>query len=212
MKDLIIVGAGSQARELLQYVKDINRYERPSWNIKGFIADYGGEDIPEKTNNEYKVLGTIDEWQPSENEVFAMAINEPLGKRLVAKKLLAKGAEFITVIHPNAVIADYCTIGKGCILYPCVVIGPNVKLGDFVTVSGKIGHDNRLADFCTLSGSAETMGNVLVDEASFLGACSVVAPNVKIGKEAFVGIGSVVIRNIKDGQKVFGNPARTLDM
>ena len=38
MKDLIIVGAGGFGRELLQWIKDINRIER-KWNIAGFIDD-----------------------------------------------------------------------------------------------------------------------------------------------------------------------------
>lgn len=212
MKDLIIVGAGSQAREVLQFAKDVNRYVKPTWNIKGFIADYWEEDISVKTNNDYKILGTINSWQPAENEVFAMAVNDPLGKRLVAKKLLSKGAEFITVIHPSAEIADYVKIGKGCILYPHAGIGNNCNIGNFVTLSGTIAHDSVLHDFVSLSGGACTMGHVSVGEGAFLGAKSVVAPNIIIGEESFVGIGSVVIRNVKAKTKVFGNPARILDL
>ena len=56
------------------------------------------------------------------------------------------------------------------------------------------------------------MGHVTVEEAAFLGAKSVVAPDIKIGKEGFVGIGSVVVRNVKPKTKVFGNPARVFDL
>lgn len=210
MHDLIIVGAGSQGRECLQFAKDIN-YVCKTWNIKGFIADWG-DDIPTMTNGEYSILGTIQEWMPSENEVYVCAINEPLAKRAVARKLLERGANFINLIHPTAEFADYVRVGKGCIFYPHAGVGNNCVIGDFVTISGCIAHDNIISDYVTLSGGANTMGKVNVCEAAFLGAKCVVAPNVKIGEESFVGIGSVVIRNVKPHTKVFGNPARVLDL
>ena len=54
MRDLIIVGAGSAARDYLQFVKDINKVS-PTFNIKGFIAD-SGVDIKKLTNGEYDIL------------------------------------------------------------------------------------------------------------------------------------------------------------
>lgn len=38
MKNLIIIGAGGCGRELLQWVKDINKVKK-LWNIKGFLDD-----------------------------------------------------------------------------------------------------------------------------------------------------------------------------
>ncbi len=210
MKDLIIVGAGSQAREVLQFAKDIN-YITPTWNIKGFIADWG-DDIPALTNGQYKILGTISDWQPSENEVYVCAINHPPAKRAVVQKLLARGANFTNLIHPSSEIADYVKIGTGCVFYPHTGIGNNCTIGDFVTISGVVAHDNILSNFVTLSGGASTMGHVTVGEAAFLGAKCVIAPEIKIGEESFIGIGSVVVRNVKPKTKVFGNPARVLDL
>ena len=210
MKNLIIVGAGSQGREILQFAKDINAVA-PLYNIKGFIADWG-DDIPALTDGKYRILGTIQEWSPSADEVYVCAINEPLGKRAVVHKLLERGAVFVSLVHPTAGIADYVTFGKGCVLYPHAGIGNNCSIGNFVTISGCIAHDTVLADFVTLSGGANTMGHVSVGECAFLGAKCVIAPNTRIGEEAFVGIGSVVIRHVKPHTKVFGNPARILDI
>lgn len=209
MKDLIIVGAGSAAREYLQFAKDINKLS-PTWNIKGFIADYG-VDIEALTNGEYRLLGTIADWKPSKNEVFVCSVSEPTGKRKIVKKLLESGAEFVNLIHPTAKIDDYVKFGKGLVLYPNATININAVLGDFVTVSGCISHDNYIGDFVTLSGGASLCGYVNVGEAAFLGARSVVAPGIKVGKEAFVCIGSVVIRNVRDNTKVIGNPAKRID-
>ena len=209
MKDLIIVGAGSAAREYLQFAKDINKVT-PTWNIKGFIADYGVY-IESMTNGEYKLLGTIVDWQPSENEVFVCSISEPNGKKKVVNLLLSKGAEFVNLIHPTAHIDDYVKYGKGLILYPYAKLGCNSVIGDFVTVSGGIAHDNIIGDFVTLSGDATLSGHVTAGECAFFGAKSVVAPDIKIGKNAFICIGSVVIRNVRDNTKVIGNPAKKID-
>ena len=209
MKDLIIVGSGNAAREYLQIAKDVNKVAS-TWRIKGFVSDYG-VDVNKLTNGEYNLLGSIRDWVPSENEVFVCSISEPNGKKAVVESLLARGAEFVDLIHPTARIADYVQRGKGLVMYPYASIGVNASVGNFVTVSGSIAHDNVVEDFVTLSGGASLSGNVSVGECAFLGAKCIVAPKVKIGKNAFVGVGSVVVTNVKSGVKVFGNPARKLE-
>lgn len=210
MKDLIIVAAGSQAREFLQFAKDINNVTS-TWNIKGFIAD-GGDDIYELTNHEYRILGTIEEWQPKESEEFVVAIAAPDRKKKVVNELVAKGAKFATMIHPTASISDYTKIGKGLVMYPYSSIGVNAEIGDYVTICGTISHDNIVGDYVTLSGGARVSGCVTIGECAFLGAGSCVVPHVKIKENAFVGAGSVVIRNVKADTKVFGNPAKKMDL
>ena len=53
MKDLIIVGAGAFGRELLQWIKDVNKV-MSKWTIKGFINDI--PDTLEGFNVEASVL------------------------------------------------------------------------------------------------------------------------------------------------------------
>ena len=102
MKDLIIVGAGSAARDYLQFVKDVNAsLPELRWNIKGFIAD-SGVDVESLTGGDYRMLGTVDGWIPSGNEDFIVGVAEPQAKRIVVEKLLKKGAHFATLIHPYA--------------------------------------------------------------------------------------------------------------
>lgn len=210
MKDLIIVGAGSSAREYLQFIKDINKVT-PTYNVKGFIADTG-VDIKLFTNGEYDILGTIVDWKPKENEEYVCSISDPIGKRKVVNMLRERGAVFANLIHPTAIINDYTKIGNGLIMYPHSTIGVNCNIGNFVTVSGEIAHDNVIGDFVTLSGGATLSGHVTADEAAFFGAKSIVAPDIKVGKEAFVCIGSVVIRNVRAGTKVLGNPAKRIEL
>lgn len=209
MKDLIIIGSGNAAREYLQIAKDINKAS-PTWRIKGFVSDYG-VDIDKLTDGEYHLLGNIKEWTPSENEVFVCSISEPVGKKSVVESLLSRGAKFVDLIHPTARISDYVQVGVGLVMYPYASIGVNSNVGNFVTVSGSIAHDNVIGDYVTLSGGAALSGNVSVGECAFFGAKSIVAPKIKIGNNAFVGIGSVVVTHVKPNVRVFGNPARKID-
>lgn len=204
MRDLIIVGAGSAARDYLQFVKDINKVS-PTFNIKGFIAD-SGVDIKKLTDGEYDILGTVDGWVPDKDEEFLMGAAEPAAKYVLAGKLKAKGARFATLIHPSAVISEYAEIGEGCIVCPFSIIGANASVGGFVTVDGYIGHDNYIEDFVTLSTGTRLTGYVSVGSGTFFGAMSCVKPHTRIGGNCFVTIGSTVVQDIPDNSYVKGTP------
>ena len=78
MKDIIIVGAGGFGRELLQWIKDINKVEN-KWNIKGFIDD--NINALSEYMCDYEVIGTISEWEPKKNEMFAISIDNKTKSR-----------------------------------------------------------------------------------------------------------------------------------
>ncbi|MBM6742877.1 acetyltransferase [Drancourtella massiliensis] len=208
MKDIIIVGAGSAARDVLQVLKEINKVEK-KWNIKGFIADYG-VDIKALTSDEYEIIGTIEDWQPNENEEFVCAVADPDIKRKLIGKLETKGAKFAQVIHPNVEINDYCKIGKGVILYHDAILGPNCEVGDYVHTNSKIGHDCKIGDYSTVSIMCAVMGHVTMGQGVFVGGGATIIPGVTIGDHVYVGAGSVVIKDIEENKRVFGNPAREM--
>ena len=208
MKDIIIVGAGSAARDVLQVLKEINKV-KPKWNIKGFIADYG-VNIKELTNGEYDIIGTIEDWIPGENEEFVCAVADPDIKKKLIEKLEKKGARFAQVIHPNVEINDYCKIGKGVILYHDAIMGPNSEIGDYVHSNSKIGHDCKIGEYSTISIMCAVMGHVTMGESVFVGGGATIVPGVTIGSHVYIGAGSVVIKDIDTDKRVFGNPAREM--
>lgn len=206
MKDIIIVGASGFGRELLQWIKDVNKVEM-TWNILGFIDD--NIHALEGFECEYKVLGTIVDYHPKENEYLALAIADPKTKEKVVKGLKTKGASFATIIHPTAVIGDHNQFGEGLIMYPRSEITVNVKIGDFVTIlSSSLGHDAIVDDFATISSWCDITGGVHICKKAYLASGVKIIPGRTIGEEAYVSIGSVVMNNIKPGYKVMGYPAR----
>lgn len=209
MKNLIIVGAGGFGRELLLWVKDINRVSN-KWNIKGFLDDNLG--ALENYTCDYPVIGKIEDWEPSEDEVFACAIAEPRIKENVVKTLKSRGAIFEQIIHPRASIGEFNSIGEGSVFYPKAALTVNISIGNFVTIlSSGIGHDCSIGDFSTISSSCTVNGHVTIGKRVFLASNVVIVPGKSIGDDSYIGAGSVVIRDVKESTKVFGNPARSLD-
>lgn len=205
MKDILILGAQGFGREVLQWVKDINKVT-PTWNIKGFLDD----DLTALDDYEcdYKILGTIQDWIPSENEEYVLAIASPSLKEKLATLLKAKGAHFARVVHPTSIIGDFCKIGEGLLVTPRAKISPNVKIGNFVTVLGcGVGHDAVIGDYSTLCGYSAVNGHVKLGKRVFVSTSAAIAPGKTIGDDAFICMGSMVMTNIKAGYKVMGCPA-----
>ena len=209
MKDLIIAGAGGFGREALGLAKTLNEIN-PQWNIKGFINDI--PDALDGVKCSHGIIGSIKDWQPSDNEVFVMGVSSPAGKEKISSILKAKGAQFVTLIHPLALISDYVTMGEGCIIGGRSSIGDNAVLGDFVNLAGSmVGQDALIGDFSTVTGYAN-ITNAQLGKRVFVGSHAVILNKRKVGDDAYVCAGSIVFNNVKPGIKVFGNPAKKFDL
>ena len=207
MKDLIIAGAGGFGREALAIAKTINKIEQ-RWNIKGFINDI--PDALDGVKCSHQIIGTIVDWEPSENEVFVIGISSPTGKEKVAGILKAKGARFVTLIHPAALVSDEAIIGEGCIISGRSSIGGCAKIGDFVHIAGSmVGQDAVIGDYSTTTGFAN-ITDAILGKRVFVGSHAVILNKLKVGDDAFVCAGSIVFTNVKAGTKVFGNPAKRM--
>ena len=203
MKDLIIVCAGGVGREVYYLAKEIGK-----WNIKGFIDDnpYALDGV----NISSSIIGTIKDWLPSDNEVYALGVSNPKTKEAIVNIMKEKGAKFVTLIAPHSRIIETATIGEGCIISGS--IGDCVKIGDFVNVAGSmIGQDSVLDDYTTTTGFAN-IASAKLGKRVFVGSHAVILNGRKVGDDAFVCAGSIVFTNVKAGVKVIGNPAKKMNL
>ena len=208
MKKIYILGAGGFGRELLWWIKDINKVT-PTWEIGGFLDD----DLHalDDKDCDYKVVGTMKDWVPKEDEEFALAIGTPAIKRKVVEMFKKKGAKFATVIHPTAMLSEFAHYGEGLSMFPYSKLSCDTYVGDFVSIlSSPVGHDIRIGDYSFIACNCNLIRNVVLGNDVFLAAGVSIAQDVHVGDGAFLGLGCVVVKDVRPGAKMFGNPAREL--
>lgn len=208
MKRIYIVGAGGFGRELLWWIKDINKV-KTTWEIAGFLDD--DSHALDGYECDFGVVGSIKDWEPKDDEEFALALGSPSLKRKIVSTMKPKGAHFASIIHPTAMLSEFAHYGEGFIMFPYSKLSANSTVGDFVTLlSTPIGHDTIIGDYSVISGNCSVVRNVVIGKDVFLAAGVCIAQDVHIGDGAYLGLGSVVLKDVQPGDTVFGNPARVM--
>lgn len=214
MRRLLIIGAGSFAREVLAAALENPAYGR-DWVIGGFLDDAPDAQtrLCEKGIN-VPVVGPISGHSPDDQCVYICAIGSPRPKLEICERLLAQGAHFVNLIHPTAQVGPRCQIGVGNILMYQAGLTVDVRLGNFVTLNrfASIGHDAVVGDGCTLSSYCDVTGHARLGRGVFMGSHASILPGAIVGDFCTVGAGSVVVRRASAGKTVFGVPARALDL
>ena len=209
MKNLIILGAGGMGRQVSLFAKGCAGYQK-EYVIKGFLDDNpnamkGFEEFP-------PLLGSVDNYEIQPNDVFFNSIGDIQAKKRCINKILDRGGEFITLIHPTASVSEGTTIGRGCMISARAGIGTEGSVGDFCLIQDNaiIGHDVHVGNFCRIDCNVVLIAGVSLDDDVCIHTSSVINHNVRIGEGATVGALSFVIRNVKPGTTVQGNPAKRI--
>jgi len=208
MYDILIVGAGGFGREVYLWAKD--SFSEEQYKIKGFLDD--NSKALDGYNVEIGVVGSIDKYEIKEKDRFIIGIGTLAIKKQIVEKLIVRGAKFINLIHPTAVIADTAVIGRGNVIAPFVLISNCAKLNDFVVLNvySSCGHDTRIGKYCTLSPYAAATGFVILENEVFLGTHATVIPGKKVGYQSKISANSVVMRDVPPNKMVFGVPGKAI--
>lgn len=206
MQDVIIVGAGGLGREVLWVIEATNRIE-PTWNVLGFIDDNLGALDGYALN--YRVLGTIQDWQPSGGEEYVLAIAAPRIKEKLVPVLKARGARFATIVAPTSDVGDRTTLGEGVVIVNDVRINIDAKIGDFVFFNtlATVGHDVVIGDYCTLGPKSSIAGATKMGRCVHVGGLASAHQGITVGDYATIGMNSAAIRSVKPNTTVMGVPA-----
>lgn len=208
MYNIIIVGAGGCAREIYYWTNDT--FSKENYKIKGFLS-YKQKDL-EGYNIKVGIIGDDDNYKIEKNDRFIIAIGDIDIKKRAVNRLKKRGAKFISLIHPTALIIPTAKIGEGVVICPYCLISDNVQLGDFVMTNtySSCGHDVQVGKYCILSPYVALNGFVKLENEVFVGTHATVIPYKKVGFQAKISANSVVMRNVPSKCMVFGVPGKAI--
>jgi acetyltransferase EpsM len=136
-----------------------------------------------------------------------------IGDNFVRKEIVDKNTfNYVSAIHPNAIIAENVTIKEGTVVMAGVIINPSTIIGKHCILNSScaIDHDCLLHDFVHVSPNATLSGSVQVGEGSWIGAGATIIHGINIGKWAVVGAGAVILKDVPDYAVIVGNPGKII--
>lgn len=206
MKQLIIIGAGGMGRTFNDMVKECHGYGE-TFILKGYVDD----DIHQLDSfeNYPPILGTIQEYEPQENDVFTCSMGGTARYKCM-QLIQEKGGEFINLIHKTALIGTNVTMGIGNVVNAFTTIAADVHIGNynFIQRYVTIGHDVCIGHFNRIDSYVMCVGGVVIQNKIMIHTSSVINHGVLIEDDAHVGACSFVIKKVQQGTTVIGNPAR----
>ena len=198
-KDIVIIGAGGHGKVVIDCVEQENKYA-----IGAIVDDnYKNRTVfnfkVEQKNNTSGYLG----------KHVIIAVGDCMTRKNIASQLTS---EFVTTIHPTAVISKYAKVGNGCQIFANAVINPDANIGNHVIINtgAIVEHDCFVDDFVHLSPNSCIGGGVTIGTCTHIGIGTSVIQGVKIGKNVVIGAGAVVISDIPDNCTAVGIPAKPI--
>lgn len=206
MLDVVIIGAGGFGREIRQLLFDC--LDSHQYRFKGFLGKDMG--VAEDPTVAKQMLGDPQTYKPAAQDRFVLAIGNMAARRQTTESLLTRGARFIKLIHPSALVADSAQLGQGIILYPFSVVSNEAKLSDFTKLNyyASAGHNAEFGKYCLLAPYATVNGYSVLEDDVYLSTHSTVAPVVRVGARSKVSANSAVMNDVPPDTFVFGVPGR----
>lgn len=201
MNRLVVVGARAMGREACSYAKDAG------FVVKGFLDDKS--DALNGFVGYPPILGSAEEYEVVPEDVFVVALGDPICRRYYVDLIAGRGGRFVSVVHPAAYIGTNVKMGVGCIICPHATITNDTVIGNhvIVNVNVSINHDNLIGNFVTICPGCCLAGRVSLGERIFLGAGAIIIPDVTLGSGVYVAAGATVIDSFESG-KLMGVPAK----
>jgi acetyltransferase EpsM len=160
-----------------------------------------------------RVISTADEvWLANRDFNFIVAVGDNGRRSWLFQKMLLKGGDPATIIHPAASVSRHAQVGRGTVICAGVVINAGAKIGEncILNTACSIDHDCRIGSHAHVCPGVHLAGNVVIGTGTMLGTGTAVIPGRTIGCWTTVGAGAAIVRDIPDRVVAFGVPARVM--
>jgi len=209
MENLIIIGAGGLALEILDLIDAIN-LEKFTFNVLGLLDDHKKGTILEK----YDILGFTSEYLNYLNSSMVIAISNPEIRKSLATKLAETKIKTPNLIHPSAEISKYAKISEdsGIIINYATQISAKVEIKNFVIIDSfsYVGHETILNSFVTIYPGSKISGKNIIHDSTEIGLGSNIIQGLIIGSSTLIGAGSTVVHDIPSNVIALGVPCKPI--
>jgi sugar O-acyltransferase (sialic acid O-acetyltransferase NeuD family) len=208
MPKLVILGAGSHARVVLDCLRALGRGD----DILGMIEVDGDRKRWGKRLDGCLVLGGLERLKRIGAQEAVLGYGENRKREVLLKAAKRAGLALPPVVHPDASVSSQAVLGEGTVVLAgaVVVTGARLGAGVIVNTGTTVDHDVRLGACVHVAPGAHLAGTVRVGDRAWIGLGSCVKEGIRIGSDAVVGAGAAVVKHVAKGQTVVGVPARGL--
>lgn len=160
------------------------------FNIRGYI----GREVTSSDRFLGPYLGNVDNFKVSSDCMVMLTMGQNPGRLEVFELLKKRGCQFISFIHPTAIVVSDAVLSEGVYIGPYCIVGSGARIGanTFINKYVNIGHDASLGKSCCISpfvsigGGSEIMDNVSIWTRATIKPSIKVASGTEISAHTYV--------------------------
>lgn len=208
-KRICIIGTGGFGREVLCCLMEVIKH----YGLR--IEDIACFMVSDEDYKDTSVMGLpIYRRSTFDPALFAVVVavgNPQIRKRAVEN--FPANTQYVTVIHPTAILSDWVELGEGSIVTAGTILTCAIKIGKHAQLNlhTTIGHDCIIGDYFTTAPAANISGNCTIGECVYFGTNAAVRQGINICSNVTIGMGAIVVKPITTPGVYVGVPAHPLE-
>lgn len=188
---ILLIGGGGHCNSCIDVIEQEGRFkiagivdlpEKQNQTVLGYPIIGSDRDLPQLIAKYPNLMITLGQLRAStrREEIFTSA--------------LKMGANFPTVISPQAYVSPHARVGQGTIVMHQALINANARVGENCIINTKalVEHDASIEDHCHVSTGALVNGGVVLGKGSFWGSGSVSKEYTMVPPQSFLKANSLV--------------------